>query len=264
MDNNLYRIIPEAGKHLAESHDTEGAYRGVYLDNETNKPCGACELEKVNLDELLNNGTVDEDSAGDNADAIGLLGGLAAFIGVYVIKVTYPHVKKWVTDTAMPETKRWWRKIHSKENEVQQTQISTKNIKPETDESMSLSLETALHEYRENISNEKAQKELIDAFIYIIQGVMKIQRVAKSNVVDSAGKITDGRLMIQESINENILESINSILQEKPALLEEQQRATLSEVLGYNIFDEQRYVSITAQAISDGMEKHFHGPIALN
>ncbi|MBD5543566.1 MAG: hypothetical protein HDR01_04785 [Lachnospiraceae bacterium] len=41
MSSDLYRLIPEEGKHLAESHNTEGAYRGVYLDDETNKPSGA-------------------------------------------------------------------------------------------------------------------------------------------------------------------------------------------------------------------------------
>ena len=32
MSGDLYRLIPEEGKHLAEAHDTKGAYRGVYLD----------------------------------------------------------------------------------------------------------------------------------------------------------------------------------------------------------------------------------------
>ena len=35
MSGDLYRLIPEEGKHLAESHDTKGAYRGVYLDDNT-------------------------------------------------------------------------------------------------------------------------------------------------------------------------------------------------------------------------------------
>lgn len=51
MSSDLYRLIPEEGKHLAESRDTEGAYRGVYLDDETNKPSGAGEFIKVEDDE---------------------------------------------------------------------------------------------------------------------------------------------------------------------------------------------------------------------
>ena len=40
MDNNreqLYRAVHPEGTHLASSKDTEGSYRGVLLDNETNR-----------------------------------------------------------------------------------------------------------------------------------------------------------------------------------------------------------------------------------
>ena len=36
LGRQLYELIPEEGKHLADSHDTEGAVRRVYLDDETN------------------------------------------------------------------------------------------------------------------------------------------------------------------------------------------------------------------------------------
>ena len=51
MGRRLYELIPEEGKHLADSRDTEGAVRGVYLDDETNKPCGAGEFMPVSTDE---------------------------------------------------------------------------------------------------------------------------------------------------------------------------------------------------------------------
>ena len=43
MDNNreqLYRAVHPEGTHLASSKDTEGSYRGVLLDNETNRVVG--------------------------------------------------------------------------------------------------------------------------------------------------------------------------------------------------------------------------------
>ena len=49
MGRQLYELIPEEGKHLADSHNTEGAFRGVYLDNETNTPCGAGEFMPVDI-----------------------------------------------------------------------------------------------------------------------------------------------------------------------------------------------------------------------
>ena len=42
MENReqLYRAVHPEGTHLAASKDTEGSYRGVLLDNETNRVVG--------------------------------------------------------------------------------------------------------------------------------------------------------------------------------------------------------------------------------
>lgn len=50
MDNNreqLYRAVHPEGTHLASSKDTEGSYRGVLLDNETNRVVGQAEFVLV-------------------------------------------------------------------------------------------------------------------------------------------------------------------------------------------------------------------------
>ena len=50
MDNNreqLYRAVHPEGTHLAASKDTEGSYRGVLLDNETNRVVGQAEFVLV-------------------------------------------------------------------------------------------------------------------------------------------------------------------------------------------------------------------------
>ena len=62
MGDDLYKLIPEEGKHLAESRNTKGAYRGVYLDDETNKPSGAGEFVKVNPEDLNNEAAVQANS----------------------------------------------------------------------------------------------------------------------------------------------------------------------------------------------------------
>lgn len=67
MSRQFYKLIPEEGKHLADSHGTEGAVRGVYLDDETNKPCGAGEFMPVNIDD---NGDNDSVSEGLEEDAL--------------------------------------------------------------------------------------------------------------------------------------------------------------------------------------------------
>ena len=50
--SDYYRPIKREGTHLADSNDTEGAYRGNLLDDETNKPVGNSEWIKVDDSEL--------------------------------------------------------------------------------------------------------------------------------------------------------------------------------------------------------------------
>ena len=45
MGRQLYELIPEEGKHLADSHDTEGAFRGVYLGQHRTENC----VQKMSL-----------------------------------------------------------------------------------------------------------------------------------------------------------------------------------------------------------------------
>ena len=47
----LYRAIIPEGTHLARSNNTEGAFRGAVLDNETNQVSGQAELVEVDRDE---------------------------------------------------------------------------------------------------------------------------------------------------------------------------------------------------------------------
>ena len=49
MENReqLYRAVHPEGTHLAASKDTEGSYRGVLLDNETNRVVGQAEFVLV-------------------------------------------------------------------------------------------------------------------------------------------------------------------------------------------------------------------------
>lgn len=49
--DRVYRAIIPEGTHLAQSNNTEGAFRGAVLDDETNQVCGQAELVEVDRDE---------------------------------------------------------------------------------------------------------------------------------------------------------------------------------------------------------------------
>lgn len=108
MSDDLYRLIPEEGKHLADSHDTEGAYRGVYLDDENNKPCGAGEFVKVDPSELASSDdTNDNNGNGISLEQAAAIAAICTAIGVVVTKAS-PHVKKFVDTKVAPPVKRFW------------------------------------------------------------------------------------------------------------------------------------------------------------
>lgn len=117
MNNDLYRLIPEEGKHLADSHDTVGAFRGVYLDDKTNKPCGAGEFVKVDPSEY-------RISFKEKGELI--------FLGIVIAKA-YPHIEKYVLDKVIPAIKKFWNdkiklKFHPK-NLIYLLKLFFKNIK---------------------------------------------------------------------------------------------------------------------------------------
>lgn len=250
MKEDLYRLIPEEGKHLAESRDTEGAYRGVYLDDVTNKPSGAGEFIKVDPDELED---TDNDSISDNkesSDAAGIAALITLGIGIGVgIAKAYPSVKEWVKETALPSVKGFWNKLFGKEESPISAKSEVRLSESTTDET-AISIDVAFNEYRENMTSEDAQRELLEAFILYLVSMKKVHRVANANVVDSEGEITEGKMYIEALSNKGMIESINEILLHNPMILDQKQEAVLSDILGYNVTNQKDYIPITAEALS--------------
>ena len=249
-DDNLYRLIPEEGKHLANSHDTEGAYRGVYLDDETNKPCGAGEFVKVDLDDSDDR----ENPAEDNSESsAGTLIGIGIAIGATLVAglmTAYPHVKKWVVEAFIPKLKRCFAPLRGEDTMA--TEDDKQRIADGTDSSSIVSLpsiDKAWEGYRENMTSEEAQKELLEAFILYAQSFKKMRRIAHANIIGATGNITDGYDMLSKLTNVNLLENINTILSNNPSLLEERQLTALSEILGHSDISVSSFSPITAEAL---------------
>jgi DNA polymerase II small subunit/DNA polymerase delta subunit B len=104
----------------------------------------------------------------------------------------------------------------------------------------------AYEQYTVNMTSEEAQKELLDAFILYVLAAKKLNRVANANVVDYAGKITEGRTMIEKISAPEVIGKINAILENNPGLLEEWQSVALSGIIGGSLLVEKEYVPIQA------------------
>ena len=255
MEDELFRLIPEEGKHLADSHNNEDAVRGVYLNDETNKPCGAGEFVKVNLDELMNDYSSETNGDGESDDATLAI---AAFIGIGVAigvaaKTAYPHVKKWVKYKAIPGVKRVWNGIFHKDEKVLVIETEEDSIQIEYNNFYDLSIDRVVDDYKGKMTSDEAKKELLDAFMLYVLSARKLRSVAQAQIVSVDGKLEDGTELIEKIISSGIIDEVNSILVANPDLLEEQHKKILSDILGYQIKRNDQYIGIDALELENGL-----------
>lgn len=140
-----------------------------------------------------------------------------------------------------------------------QKKVVAANTKPQKSTAVAATLEkttavldeidAAYENYSINMTSEEAQKEFVDAFVLRLLSEKKLWKIAHANIVDSSGNITDGRTMIDKLSSPLILENINTILNNNPALLETWQTIALEDILGRELIVDSCYVPIDGQAL---------------
>lgn len=260
LGRQLYELIPEEGKHLADSHDTEGAVRGVYLDDETNKPCGAGEFMPVDIDEVEDNDPVDDyDSDGSlDGSALAIAGILVIGIGVGVAATkAYPHVKKWITTTAVPGVKKFWRKVTKKgpepEEAIECTGAEIISALPEPEE-FSQSIDLAMNEYHADMSSEEAQQHLLNIMCAAMYMASEIRQLTNATLKDEE-RLTWGATL-EKLTTQSVTDGINRILEEKVLALDAEQAKTLIDHLGGALFVNGAFVPIENGRIKEALLVH--------
>lgn len=152
----------------------------------------------------------------------------------------------------VPSAKSLWNKVRGKGTSIS-LKTSEKEFVEESADGTALSVDVAFNEYRENMTSEDAQRELIEAFILYLESMRKVQRVTNANVIDSDGRITGGRELLEAMANKGMIESINEILQHNPALLNSEQEKFLFDILGYEIYSQNEYIPITVASLTTGL-----------
>ena len=178
--NDYYRPIKREGTHLADSNDTEGAYRGNLLDDETNKPVGNSEWIKVDDSEL-------EEKYGCETSIIGELLKAAACVGTTVLltDVVIPKSKEVWTQQIGPFVSRKWNSFKQHYNK------KDRNFKRQEDNKELASTEAignaeivgriinylnkAYAIWIEDTANEKSQSDLLNGYLIAVIIVLKIK-----------------------------------------------------------------------------------------
>lgn len=259
-----YRPIIKEGTHLASSKETDGAYRGALLDNDTNQVVGQAEWELVEEEDYSWNCSYENYDTHENVElseetqkmlqAISTVIGTAlAELGIHMIEVgiskATPQVKRLVTDKVVPsvnKTKSWIAEkgaigidiirngISSK---TKAEQLLAKRTKSKTDiTELSAANNTTVEpfkdsdntfeEHRESMSREEAQQHLIYIRGLAVLLADEIRRL--SNVCIREGNESPENILERQNAIEKLTtqEVMNSI----KLLLENKNRSLLDEV----------------------------------
>lgn len=254
MSDKLYRLIPEEGKHLADSRDTEGAVRGVYLDDETNKPCGAGEFIPVDEDE--SDEVSDFDNTGfDSETALAYGAVLAAGIAIGVVaKAAYPHVKKWVTTTAIPGIQKFWHQVTKKE--LKQEPAPADNT-PEAiidfgePIEFSQDIDIVLSAYQDNTTSEEAQQHLLNIMCAAMYIASEIRKLSNTAIKDS--ERLEWKATLEKLATQSVTDGINHALAGNILRLEDSQVKQLSTYLGDTLISDGIFLPIKNERIKEAL-----------
>ena len=253
MGRQLYELIPEEGKHLADSHNTEGAFRGVYLDNETNTPCGAGEFMPVDIgdDEDSDSYTPDATLEGTAFDFVDILTvGIGIGIGVVGTKA-YPYVKKWITTTAVPGIKEFWQKITKKTPEESIECTKAEIVPMMKPEEFSQSIDLAVNEFCTDTRSEEAQQHLLNIMYAAMYIANEIRQLSIAVLMD------EDRLawkdVLEKLATQNVTDGINHILEGKVLALDEAQTKALTKYLAGALIPNGVFVPIGIERIKEAL-----------
>lgn len=252
MDKQLYELIPEEGKHLADSHNTEGAVRGVYLDDETNKPCGAGEFMPVDIDD-----DSELNPVGGEIDGKALLIAFGCFVGGVVVTKAYPYVKKWVTTTAVPGVKQFWQKVTKKGAELEEANKCNGDEIVSTlpaPEEFSQSIDLAVNEYHADMSSEEAQQHLLNIMCAAMYMAGEIRQLTNATLKDE-DRLAWG-VALEKLTTQSVTDGINRILEGKVLSLDEEQSKTLTEFLGGSLIVNGAFLPIENERIKEALLVH--------
>ena len=204
--DRVYHVTVPKGTHLARSKNTEGAYRGSLLDDETNQICGQAELVEVDRDE-------DEETEA-SGDSSGLIDAAIIF-GTAILSAgaTYAAVR------AKPVLeKRWHEKWHPslqarlhslrhhKDAKRLELILHSSDFQQTNEAEMSIELFRGANEPQSVMTSEEAQERYI-AMLFFLAIAAKHHRELKDARIDNANE----QRALQEAYNCVASESVVSL-----------------------------------------------------
>ena len=238
----LYRAIIPEGTHLARSNNTEGAFRGAVLDDETNQVSGQAELVEVDRDE--------DDETSESPDlstAVAMLAVAGVSIaGTIFVSAVAPKIKTWWRDTASPsltaklsslltqKTQKGQKKIGTTVDSTALAKISSADALTE------LSTATADPEFV--MSNEEAQQRFATLLFAAALAAHELRTLKNASIADESERqqIQD---VLDRFADESVVSLANRVFEDNTALATIV-NAALQRNLGQSSQDDGAYLPL--------------------
>jgi len=160
--DRVYRVNIPKGTHLARSKNTEGAFRGAVLDDETNQVSGQAELFEVDRDE-----EDETEASGDShasADAVKYFaaGAFSTAAAGLALVVTNPMFKKLWHEKYLPSLKARLHSLRrSKDTKRLELILHSPEFQQMTPAEMSIEIFRAVDEPQSVMTSKEAQARYI-------------------------------------------------------------------------------------------------------
>lgn len=247
-DGPLYRAVYPEGTHLASSRNTDGAFRGTYLNDETNQIGGQAEFVEAEQDD-------DEQPEGvfDVLAQVVVLAAAFAF-GVVTTKAA-PKVKSWWQDSAYPSLKCRLSSLLLKKTEknvgvkkaepIDRPEINLEGISTET---FSTEVAAALADTRAVMSSEEAQRRFIAMIIAAAVAAEQFRRLQEAHIEGGEEELQKFRKALTDISTEPVVDLINKMLETNDGLNEDA-GPTLVELLGGGGRVDGKYVPLRLEQL---------------
>ena len=238
----LYRAIIPEGTHLARSNNTEGAFRGAVLDDETNQVSGQAELVEVD------HGEDDETSeSSDLSTAVAMLAVAGVSIaGTIFVSAVAPKIKTWWGDTASLSLKEklsslLTQKTQEEQKEIGATVNSTALAKISSADALT-ELSTATADPEFVMSNEEAQQRFATLLFAAALAAYELRTLKNASIADESERqqIQD---VLDRFADESVVSLANRVFEDNTALATIV-NAALQRNLGQSSQDDGAYLPL--------------------
>jgi hypothetical protein len=260
LSEKTYKILETEGTHTVASKDTRGAIRAMEFEDGTNNLVGPAELLEV---ETRSSPKRYEDFSPGGQFIIDLAEALVPIAREYLTEMALSNFDKWLQSRRKQNKKRQpvkkeaiTRRKTKAELILDREKVKSTEIACLESQVPSIEFDSIYKEYCINMTSEEVQKELIDIFMLEVIRAKKIWKISHANIVDSQdsnGVYLEGKVLIERLSNPEVLNSINTLLKNKPELLEEWEAMALSDILSRSLIVDGQFIPIESASFKDAL-----------